>query len=110
MIRPVPHRRGGQGWEQKDPHTLPRYLEKKNLLDRLEEEVDEEIAPRVERFEACPRRSPRMFEHAYAELRRTLVAERAELTARGRAGGDGAPPRAEPVTPMRASGDQRWQN
>src|SRR5467141_199342 len=95
-----------KAWEQKDPLTRFRaYLEKKNLLEPgLEEEVDEEIARGVERFEAMPPADPLgMFEHAYGELPAHLVAERAELTARLAApGGDGTPPAAEPdSTPMR---------
>src|SRR5213083_3573330 len=93
-------------WEQKDPLTRFRaYLEKKSLLEAgLEEQVDEEIARGVERFEAMPPADPLgMFEHAYAEPPAHLVAERAELAARLAApGGDGAPPAAEPEsTPMR---------
>jgi len=105
-----------KAWEQKDPLTRFRaYLEKKNLLEPgLEEEVDEEIARGVERFEAMPPADPLgMFEHAYGELPAHLVAERAELTARLAApGGDGAPPAAEPEsTPMRGQRrTSRWQN
>ena len=105
-----------KAWEQKDPLTRFRaYLEKKSLLEPgLEEQVDEEIARGVERFEAMPPADPLgMFEHAYAELPAHLVAERAELTARLAApGGDGAPPAAEPEsTPMRGQRrTSRWQN
>src|SRR2546425_4928844 len=105
-----------KAWEQKDPLTRFRaYLEKKSLLEPgLEEQVDEEIARGVERFEAMPPADPLgMFEHAYAEPPAHLVAERAELAARLAApGGDGAPPPAEPdSTPMRGQRrTSRWQN
>src|SRR5437773_1857105 len=105
-----------KAWEQKDPLTRFRaYLEKKSLLEPgLEEQVDEEIARGVERFEAMPPADPLgMFEHAYAEPPAHLVAERAELAARLAApGGDGAPPAAEPdSTPMRGQRrTSRWQN
>jgi len=105
-----------KAWEQKDPLTRFRaYLEKKSLLEPgLEEQVDEEIARGVERFEAMPPADPLgMFEHAYAEPPAHLVAERAELAARLAApGGDGAPPAAEPDSiPMRGQRrTSRWQN
>src|SRR5881409_2856884 len=43
-------------WEQKDPLTRFRvYLEKRNLLEEgLEQQVDEEIAAAIRRFEATP--------------------------------------------------------
>jgi pyruvate dehydrogenase E1 component alpha subunit len=72
-------------WEQKDPLTRFRvYLEKKKLLDAsVEEQVDEEIARAVERFEAMPPADPlSMFDHAYAELPPGVAAQRAELAAR----------------------------
>jgi pyruvate dehydrogenase E1 component alpha subunit len=72
-------------WEQKDPLTRFRvYLEKKKLLDAsVEEQVDEEIARAVERFEAMPPADPLgMFDHAYAELPPGVAAQRAELAAR----------------------------
>jgi pyruvate dehydrogenase E1 component alpha subunit len=105
-----------KAWEQKDPLTRFRaYLEKKSLLEPgLEEQVDEEIARGVERFEAMPPADPLgMFEHAYAEPPAHLVAERAELAARlATPAGDGAPPAAEPdSTPMRGQRrTSRWQN
>ena len=60
-------------WEQKDPLTRFRaYLEKRNLLEEgLEQRVDDEIAEAVRRFGRRPGRSLVMFDHAYAELRRT---------------------------------------
>jgi len=67
-------------WEQKDPLTRFRaYLEKKKLLEAsLEDQVDEEIARAVERFEAMPPADPlAMFDHAYAELPAHLAAQRA---------------------------------
>jgi pyruvate dehydrogenase E1 component subunit alpha len=74
-----------KAWEQKDPLTRFRvYLEKKKLFDpAVDEQVDEEIARGVERFEAMPPADPlEMFDHAYAELPPHVAAERAELAAR----------------------------
>jgi pyruvate dehydrogenase E1 component alpha subunit len=74
-----------KAWEQKDPLTRFRvYLEKKKLFDAsVDEQVDEEIAHGVERFEAMPPADPlEMFDHAYAELPPHVAAERAELAAR----------------------------
>ena len=74
-----------KAWEQKDPLTRFRvYLEKKKLFDpSVDEQVDEEIAHGVERFEAMPPADPlEMFDHAYAELPPHVAAERAELAAR----------------------------
>ena len=93
-----------KAWEQKDPLTRFRaYLEKKKLLDpSVDEQVDEEIAHGVERFEAMPPADPlEMFDHAYAELPPHLAAERAELAARlqapgGEAGADSAEPPRRP--------------
>jgi pyruvate dehydrogenase E1 component alpha subunit len=103
-------------WEQKDPLTRFRaYLEKKKLLDAsVDEQVDEEIARAVERFEAMPPADPlAMFDHAYAELTPDLAAQRAELAARLEAPADGGgPDQAEPPSPpMRGQrGTTRWQN
>jgi pyruvate dehydrogenase E1 component subunit alpha len=105
-----------KAWEQKDPLTRFRaYLEKKDLLEPgLEEQIDEEIARGVERFEAMPPADPLgMFEHAYAELPPHLVAERAEMAARLAAPEDDATPTAgEPASPpMRGQRrTSRWQN
>ena len=105
-----------KAWEQKDPLTRFRaYLEKKNLLEPgLEEQIDEEIARGVERFEAMPPADPLgMFEHAYAEPPPHLAAERAEMAARLAAPEDnGAPTEAEPTSPpMRGQRrTSRWQN
>src|SRR5712691_8144819 len=105
-----------KAWEQKDPLTRFRaYLEKKNLLEPgLEEQIDEEIARAVERFEAMPPADPLgMFEHAYAELPPHLVAERAEMAARLAAPENhGASTEAEPTSPpMRGQRrTSRWQN
>jgi pyruvate dehydrogenase E1 component alpha subunit len=105
-----------KAWEQKDPLTRFRaYLEKKRLLDgSVEEEVDEEIARAVERFEAMPPADPLgMFDHAYAELPPDVAAERAEMAQRLAAAADGAAPAgAEPVSPpMRGQRrTSRWQN
>ena len=74
-----------KAWEQKDPLTRFRvYLEKKKLFDpAVDEQVDQEIARGVERFEAMPPADPlEMFDHAYAELPPHVAAERAELAAR----------------------------
>jgi pyruvate dehydrogenase E1 component alpha subunit len=74
-----------KAWEQKDPLTRFRvYLEKKKLFDpSVDEQVDEEIARGVDRFEAMPPANPlEMFDHAYAELPPHVAAERAELAAR----------------------------
>jgi pyruvate dehydrogenase E1 component alpha subunit len=74
-----------KAWEQKDPLTRFRvYLEKKKLFDpSVDEQVDEEIARGVERFEAMPPADPlEMFDHAYAELPPHVAAERAEMAVR----------------------------
>jgi pyruvate dehydrogenase E1 component alpha subunit len=105
-----------KAWEQKDPLTRFRaYLEKKKLLDgSVEEEVDEEIARAVERFEAMPPADPLgMFDHAYAELPQGVAAERAELAGRLEVQADpAAPAGAEPPSPpMRGQRrTSRWQN
>jgi pyruvate dehydrogenase E1 component alpha subunit len=92
-----------KAWEQKDPLTRFRvYLEKKKLFDAsVDEQVDEEIAHGVERFEAMPAADPlEMFDHAYAELPPHVAAERAEVAARLRApGGDAGAGSAEPASP-----------
>jgi pyruvate dehydrogenase E1 component alpha subunit len=92
-----------KAWEQKDPLTRFRaYLEKKKLLDAsVDEQVDEEIAHGVERFEAMPPADPlEMFDHAYAELPPHVAAERAELAARLQApGGDAGADSAEASSP-----------
>jgi pyruvate dehydrogenase E1 component alpha subunit len=108
-------------WEQKDPLTRFRaYLEKKKLLEAsLEEQVDEEIARAVERFEAMPAADPlAMFDHAYAELPHDLAAQRAEMAARLEAPAGSRepapiePPAGEPASPpMRGQRrTSRWQN
>ena len=105
-----------RAWEQKDPLTRFRaYLEKKNLLDgSVEEQVDEEIARAVERFEAMPPADPLgMFDHAYAELPQGVAAERAELAGRLEVQADpAAPAGAEPPSPpMRGQRrTSRWLN
>jgi pyruvate dehydrogenase E1 component alpha subunit len=101
-------------WEQKDPLTRFRvYLEKKKLLDAsVEEQVDEEIARAVERFEAMPPADPlSMFDHAYAELPPGVAAQRAELAARLQAPppGGGANPVESASPPMRGQRKtSRW--
>ena len=95
-------------WEQKDPLTRFRaYLEKKKLLEAsVEEQVDEEIARAVERFEAMSPADPlAMFEHAYAEMPQDLAAQRAEMAARLAAPAESRepapiePPADEPASP-----------
>src|SRR5262250_1569892 len=95
-------------WEQKDPLTRFRaYLEKKKLLDAsVEEQVDEEIARAVERFEAMPAADPlAMFDHAYAQMPHDLAAQRAEMAARLAAPAESRehapiePPAGEPASP-----------
>ena len=89
-----------KAWEQKDPLTRFRvYLEKKKLLDAsVEEQIDEEIARGVERFEAMPPADPlSMFDHAYGELPPGVAAQRAELAARLQAAAPGAA--ADPEEP-----------
>ena len=92
-----------KAWEQKDPLTRFRaYLEKKKLLDpSVDEQVDEEIARAVERFEAMPAADPLgMFDHAYAELPRDVAAQRAELAGRLEVQPAAAVPSgAEPASP-----------
>ncbi len=89
--------------EQKDPLTRFRvYLEKKKLFDpSVDEQVDEEIAHGVERFEAMLPADPlEMFDHAYAELPPHVAAERAELAARLQAlGGHAAEGSVDPASP-----------
>jgi pyruvate dehydrogenase E1 component alpha subunit/2-oxoisovalerate dehydrogenase E1 component alpha subunit len=105
-----------KAWEQKDPLTRFRaYLEKKQLLDgSVEEQVDEEIARAVKRFEAMPPADPLgMFDHAYAELPPGVATQRAELAGRLEVKADAAAPAgAEPVSPpMRGQRrTSRWQN
>jgi pyruvate dehydrogenase E1 component alpha subunit len=105
-----------KAWEQKDPLTRFRaYLEKKGLIDpSVDEQVDEEIARAVERFEAMPPADPLgMFDHAYAELPQGVAAERAELAGRLEVQADpAAPAGAEPPSPpMRGQRrTSRWQN
>ena len=94
-------------WEQKDPLTrFTAYMRQKSLLeDGLEQQVDEEIALAVERFEATPPPDPlTMFDHLYAELPPHLVAQREELARRLREGGapePDAPALTPRATPMR---------
>src|SRR5881397_251921 len=79
-------------WEQKDPLTrFKAYLEKRNLLEEsLEQQVDEEIAAAIHRFEATPTPDPvTMFDHVYAELPPDLAAQRDAMAA------------SDPVVPAR---------
>jgi pyruvate dehydrogenase E1 component alpha subunit len=101
-------------WERKDPLTrFTEYLKKKNLLDEgLEQELDEEIAAAVKRFEAYGPPDPlRMFDHVYAEKPPHLIAQREELAGRLRAGADTPatePPSSPPMRGQRKT--SRWQN
>jgi pyruvate dehydrogenase E1 component alpha subunit len=94
-------------WERKDPLSRFRlYLEKKSLLEEgVEQQVDEEIAAAVRRFEARGTADPlAMFDHVYADLPPHLAAQRADLAARlGAAAGAAGTPAGEPAapTPMR---------
>jgi len=94
-------------WEQKDPLTRFRtYLEKRNLFEAgLEQQVDEDIAEAVRRFESAPPADPlTMFDHVYAELPPDLKAQRAELAAQAPAAParPGEPRETPPgATPMR---------
>jgi pyruvate dehydrogenase E1 component subunit alpha len=105
-----------KAWEQKDPLTRFRaYLEKKKLLEPLvDEQVDEEIARAVERFEAMPPADPLgMFDHAYGELPPELAAQRAEMAARLDVAVEAeAPAGPEPASPpMRGQRrTSRWTN
>lgn len=116
-------------WERKEPLTRLRgYLQKKNLLDpdlerRLEEEVEQEIAEAVLRFESRKDADPlAMFDHVYAERPPGLEDQRRELaqwlSAREkrpeeREGGEVEVSQTEqtPPTPMRGQrGTSRWPN
>jgi pyruvate dehydrogenase E1 component alpha subunit len=94
-------------WEQKDPLTRFRaYLEKRNLLEEgLEQQVDDEIAEAVRRFEATPPADPLvMFDHAYAELPPDVQAQRDAMAAgepATPAHPDATPPTQPGATPMR---------
>jgi len=94
-------------WEQKDPLTrFKAYLEKRNLLEEgLEQQVDEEIAAGIRRFEATPTPDPvTMFDHVYAELPPDLAAQRDAMAASDPAGParqDETPTTQPGATPMR---------
>jgi pyruvate dehydrogenase E1 component alpha subunit len=95
-----------KAWERKDPLTRFRaYLETRQLLEAgLEQQVDEEIAAAVRRFEAAPPPDPlTVFDHVYAEMPPHLAAQRAELEARLRADGGARAPESPPpdAMPMR---------
>jgi len=100
-----------KAWERKDPLTRFRaYLEQRKLLDDgLEQQIDEEIAAAVRRFEAAPPADPLVaFDHVYAETPPHLAAQRAELEVRLRADGaargpEPSPPNALPMRGQRAS-------
>jgi pyruvate dehydrogenase E1 component alpha subunit len=94
-------------WERKDPLTrFAAYLKKKRLLEPgLEEAIDAEIAAAIQRFEAVGPADPlAMFAHAYAEPPAHLLAQRAEVEARGRDRqpvAEGEAPPVPPSLPMR---------
>ncbi|MGH7278304.1 MAG: pyruvate dehydrogenase (acetyl-transferring) E1 component subunit alpha [Candidatus Rokuibacteriota bacterium] len=72
-------------WERKDPLTrFAAYLQKKNLLnDDLTQEIDDQIAEGVRRFEAMGPPDPlTMFDHAYAALPPHVARQRADVAAR----------------------------
>src|SRR5215470_1325233 len=102
-------------WERKDPLTrFAEYLRKKNLLQKgLEQEIDEEIAAAVKRFEAiAPPEPASLFDHVYADAPPELLAQREEVVARGRDGqpaaADGAEPPSPPMRGQRKT--SRWRN
>jgi len=102
-------------WERKDPLTrFAEYLRKKNLLQEgLEQEVDEEIAAAVKRFEAIAPPDPvSLFDHVYGEAPPELIAQREEAAARGNDGQAAAPGETEPPSPpMRGQRKtSRWRN
>src|SRR5262245_43680469 len=91
-------------WERKDPLTRFRaYLEQRQLLEAgVEQQVDEEIAAAVRRFEAAPPPDPlAAFTHVYAEMPPNLAAQRAELAARLAAEGAPTPEPPPSAMPMR---------
>jgi pyruvate dehydrogenase E1 component alpha subunit len=101
-------------WERKDPLTrFSAYLRARNLLDEgLEQEVDQEIAAGVARFEALAQADPlTMFDHVYAEMPPHLAAQREELARWLRtrqAGTDGDPAPAPPMRGQRTT--TRWRS
>lgn len=112
-------------WERKDPLTRFRdYLQKKDLLGaeqehRLEEEVGQEIADAISRFESRQDGDPlAMFDHIYAERPSELEAERQELVERlgatgthEAAGPEGGQAESPAPTPMRGQRrTSRWPN
>jgi pyruvate dehydrogenase E1 component alpha subunit len=105
-----------KAWERKDPLTRFRaYLEKKNLLEeRLEEQIDLEIARGVTQFEATAAADPLgMFDHVYGGPTPRLAEQRAELAARLRGAPTGAvePGEPRPAQPMRGQRmHSRWQS
>jgi pyruvate dehydrogenase E1 component alpha subunit len=94
-----------KAWERKDPLTRFRaYLERRNLLEAgLEQQIDEEIAAAVRRFDAVPPADPlSVFAHVYAEVPPHLAAQRAEAEARLPAAGGTRPSEPPPdAIPMR---------
>jgi len=91
-------------WERKDPLTrFAAYLEKKGLLDdRLEDEIDAEIAAAVQRFEAQGPAEPlTMFDHAYAVRPPHLEAQRAQVAGSLPGGAPHGTPETAASPPMR---------
>ncbi|MGH7893503.1 MAG: thiamine pyrophosphate-dependent dehydrogenase E1 component subunit alpha, partial [Candidatus Binatia bacterium] len=102
-------------WERKDPLTrFSAYLEKKNLLEQgLEQQIDDEIARAVQKFESLGPADPlTMFDHAYGEPPPHLLAQRAEVAERLQGGAEGKPAE-EPAAPTPMRGQRktsRWAN
>src|SRR2546428_946622 len=94
-------------WEQKDPLTRFRtYLEKRNLFEAgPEQQVDEDIAQAVRRFESAPpAHPPPLVDPADAQLPPDPQAQRAEMAAQAPAAPahPGEPRETPPgATPMR---------
>jgi pyruvate dehydrogenase E1 component alpha subunit len=103
-----------KAWERKDPLTrFQVYLGQKELLDAgLEEEIDQEIAAAVQRFEARAAADPlTIFDHVYAERSPHLEAQRAELARWLRSAQPEAPAEEPAPPPMRGQRKtSRWAN
>ena len=101
-------------WERKDPLTrFAAYMKKKRLWEeKLDDEVEAEIAEAVRRFEAMPAPDPlTIFDHVYAAMPPHLVAQRDAVAARleadhGHAASEEAERPASP--PMRGQRTSRW--
>ncbi|HXG03800.1 MAG TPA: pyruvate dehydrogenase (acetyl-transferring) E1 component subunit alpha [Candidatus Binatia bacterium] len=101
-------------WERKDPLTrFGAYLRARNLLDEgLEQEVDQEIAAGVARFEALAQADPlTMFDHVYAAPPPHLAAQREELVRWLRTREAGTESDPAPAPPMRGQrSTTRWRS